>query len=292
MGMDADYALSFLHHKGLTLLLNLLKNGHPTVKASTLDSFWNLICHYSVISSIVNENHLAVDMDIFTALIACSMQSGEFGERKIIKESMGVLSFFIQTLPKGFQLFRQAVLTFSKENDPYQFLANNVIHSQLYQESLRLLQLIIRNSIIINTSEPIDRLTKYGLVENLKSLRIIEDPLINLSEADKILIDEILLPLGDTCSRVWWYIDAVRRQPTKKIIEKLINGMGSNMSKRDIFKIADERVEDQLEDHLIEIHENMEKVPVKAADIPKGEEKVPVKAADIPKGEEKVPVID
>merc|ERR1712087_435065 len=259
MGMDADYALSFLHHKGLTLLLNLLKNGHPTAKDATLASFLNLICHYSVISAIVNEDHLAVDVDIFTALIACYMQSGEFGERKIIKESMGVLSFFIQTLPNGFQLFRQAVLTFSKENDPYQSLANNVIHSQLYQESLRLLQLIIRNSIIINTSEPIDRLTKYGLVENLKSLRIIEDPLINLSEADKILIDEILLPLGDTCSRVWWYIDAVKRQPTKKIIEKVINGMGSNMSKRDIFKIADERVEDQLEDHLIEIRENMEK---------------------------------
>merc|ERR1712087_693912 len=259
MGMDADYALSFLHHKGLTLLLNLLKNGHPTAKDATLASFLNLICHYSVISAIVNEDHLVVDMDVFTTLIACSMQSGELGEKKIIKESMSVLSFFIQTLPNGFQLFRQAVLTFSKENDPYQSLANNVIHSQLYQESLRLLQLIIRNSIIINTSEPIDRLTKYGLVENLKSLRIIEDPLINLSEADKILIDEILLPLGDTCSRVWWYIDAVKRQPTKKIIEKVINGMGSNMSKRDIFKIADERVEDQLEDHLIEIRENMEK---------------------------------
>merc|ERR1712087_854650 len=94
MGMDADYALSFLHHKGLTLLLTLLKNGHPTAKDATLASFLNLICHYSVISAIVNEDHLAVDMDIFTALIACFMQSGEFGERKIIKESMSVFFFY------------------------------------------------------------------------------------------------------------------------------------------------------------------------------------------------------
>jgi hypothetical protein len=38
-----------------------------------------------------------------------------------------------------------------------------------------------------------------------------------------------------------------------------MNDMSSNMSKHDILRIADERLEDKLEEHLIEIHENIEK---------------------------------
>jgi len=254
---DPEFALGFLQQDGLPLLLDLLKNGHQTVKGLSLACFLNLLCHYNVISTIIGQESLTSDLDVFTVLIDCFMQHETFGERKLINESTCCLMFFIQTLQNGFNLFRRAMASFLEEKDPYQCLVDNVRHSSLYQETLRLIQLIIRNSIMINTSDPIDRLTKCGLVNQLKSLRT--DASIVLSEADKILIDEMLQPLGDTCSRVGWYIDAIKRQPTKKIIEKVLTGMNANMSKSDILKIADERLEDKLEEHLIEIHENIEK---------------------------------
>lgn len=253
------FAKAFLQQDGLNFILKLLKSDHETVKEITLRCFLNLMCHYSICVAVLEDNYLKNDLGILCSLLSCIRREEQFGEGDLIKSSMSALTFFIQMLPNGFPSFREAISSVSKENwDPYEAFSQHIIDAQLYREALHLVQVIIRNSVLTNTTEPIDRLKKNGIVNNLLSLKNLKVEKVVLSEGDKLLIEEILLPFGDSCSKVGWFIETIKRQPTKKVIQNTINGMNC-LSRSDILRIAEERLEDKLEEHLIEIHDSIEK---------------------------------
>jgi len=266
---ETEYANSFLQQDGLTMMMNFLKSPHETIKRSSLTGFLNLMCHYSVLTSVINENYLTQDdvsnnpeeiVEIFCSLLTGIERCGAFGETDLIKSTMNTIAFFLQMIPQGIHIFRLADKKVSEDNiDSYKCFTRLLKDALLYKESLRLLQLIIRNSIMANMSEPIDRMVNAGIVKRLESLRNGEVERVTLSEADKVLIEEMLRPLDNSCSRVSWYIDTIKRQPTKKLIHDVISGMKCSLSKHDFLKIADDCLEDKLEEHLLEINENIEK---------------------------------
>lgn len=247
---DPNYALSFFQQKGLTSLLDWIKIDHLALKEEALSCFLSMMCHYSVISAVIKEEDLAGHVDIFCSLISCTFKRQKYGETKIVKLSMSALTLFIQMIPNGLHLFHQAVGPYSEEKSyPYQNLATNLVDMELYPESLRLLYLILRKSIIVNASEPIHCLINCGIIKNLQSLRNSE-----VDKADKILIIETMIPLEAPDNGIGWCIESSKRHPTKKIIENVVNSMFSPKSKRAILKIANER-RDQLEEHFFETHE-------------------------------------
>lgn len=226
---DPDYANSFFQQDGLSCIFPLLKSEHDTIRRSTLKCFLALMCHYPVISAVLNDESLKEDVDIFCSLLSGFHRCKRFGEANLISSSMNALSILIQMLPNGIHLFRQAVVKVSTEEfDPYEDLVKHIVDRQLYKEALRLLQLIIRNSILADATGPVDRLVSCGVVKNLKSLQASKVETIRLTESEKILVDKVLLPLGDSCSRVGWYMETIKNQPTKKL-EAYMNSINDNI---------------------------------------------------------------
>merc|ERR1719277_1147325 len=134
-------------------------------------------------------------------------------------------------------MFCQAAESFSATRDPYQNFSKVIADGQVGQESLRLVQTILRNSISTNTSETVQRLLNGGLEGKLMSLQKGDIPNNHLSDADMYIIEEILSLLQNSRNRVEWFMQTVKRRSVRYLIVDLIRGMNYRMSQHTIRKI-------------------------------------------------------
>jgi len=200
----SNFALEFTENGGCSLLLKLLEETNsPGIKFEVNECFLSLVSHLSIIqqiSDIANEK-------VFYSIIDTAFGQNNLGQRLRISQSSRLLAIFIETSPRAFNFFHNAVLEFGKKKKrlPYLHIVQCLTKQGLSQKILNLLDVVTKESVLSeSTSEIAEDLRKCGIKVALRRIEM-----ECTQEVNKSTLAHLKRLFGNEEEKKKWHLDSL-----------------------------------------------------------------------------------
>jgi len=199
-----NFALEFTENGGCSLLLKLLEETNsPGIKFEVNECFLSLVCHLSIIqqvSDIANEK-------VFYSIIDSAFGQNNLGQILRISQSSRLLAILIETSPKGFNFFHNAMVEFGnkKKRLAYLQVVQSLTKQGLSQKILNLLDVATKESVLSeSTSDIVEYLRKCGISVALKRIET-----ECTQEVNKSTLAHLKRLFGNEEEKKKWYLDSL-----------------------------------------------------------------------------------
>jgi len=167
---NPEFAIPFVAAEGFQCIPALLKHPREGIKAEGLKCLMNVLCHFSALALLKYNCHTNSDLALYRSLISVVLSNNR-EVANVKHHALSAICIFIEMSHNGYQCYTEAIRGYYGENHcPYQSLCDLVLAKETYIQAIRLIDLIVNQSIQLNNYEVAACLLTSGVLSRVSTL--------------------------------------------------------------------------------------------------------------------------